>query len=356
MKIIDRYFIREFIVPLLFCLAAFFLIYIIYDLSAHLDDYIEYRIPIAQLAGYYLIQLPMVMVQLIPLSILLAIVYSIGLMSRHNEIIAMRAAGVSILGIMRPFFAIGIFFTLLLFYLNEQFAPQAFARSERLVEEWSHRQEKRRLRPIAFYNPLAERTWAGQWVPGDATLQQATIRNLHNRQVVEKISAQRASYLDGEWWLFDGAIQSYDGSGHIRGQEEPFGKRRFPFKEKPEDFLSSQKDSLSMNFRELGQNMAFYPPDSEIFGRKLVDLHYKVALPFVAITIVLIAVPLALRSSRSGAAGSAGVSIALGISYYALLTISLAMGRGGYLPPWLASWVPNILFGTTGAVLIYKSR
>jgi len=355
-KILDRYFIREFLVPLSLCLAAFFLIYIIYDLSAHLDDYIEYKIPLSEMAVYYMIQLPMVLVQLIPLSILLAIVYSIGRMSRHSEIIAMRAAGVSIYRIMVPFLMIGVFFTALLFYLDEAFAPHAYARSERLIEEYSRKTEKHELQPIAFYNPLEERTWMGQWAPGDTTLHNVTIRNLHNREVVEKITAGRASYLDGEWWLFDGAIQAYDASGRIRGVEEKFSKQRFPFKEKPEDFLSSQKDSLSMNYNELRQNMAFYPRESDVYGRKLVDLHYKIALPFVAMTIVLLAVPLAMRSSRGGAAGSAGMSIALGISYYAVLMISLAMGRGGLLPAWLASWLPNILFSGVGIALIYKNR
>ncbi|MCX6354283.1 MAG: LptF/LptG family permease [Candidatus Aureabacteria bacterium] len=356
MRILDRYFIREFLIPLCLCLAAFFLVYIIYDLSAHLDDYIEYKIPIAELAAYYVIQLPMVMVQLIPLSILLAIVYSIGLMSRHSEITAMRAAGISIYRIMKPFLGVGIIFTLLLLYLNEEFAPRAYSKSERLIEEYSHKQEKQQLRSIAFFNPLAERTWMGQWIPGEGTLNNITIRNLHNRQVAEKISAQKASYLDGEWWLFDGAIQEYDARGRIRGKEDTFSKRRFPFNEKPEDFLSSQKDSLSMNYRELSQNMAFYPPNSDIYGRKLVDLHYKIALPFVAITIVLLAVPLAMRASHGGAAGSAGMSIALGISYYAFLMVSLAMGRGGHLPAWFASWLPNLLFSSVGAVLIYRNR
>ncbi|MCX6356527.1 MAG: LptF/LptG family permease [Candidatus Aureabacteria bacterium] len=278
MRILDRYLLREFIIPLCYCLAAFFLVYIIYDLSAHLDDYVEYRIPLMEMGRYYAIQLPMVMVQLIPLSILLAIVYCLGMLTRHNEITAMRASGMSIYRIMTPFVAMGICFTALLFYLNEEFAPAAYAKSERLIEE------------------------------------------------------------------------------RVRGQEETFSKRRFPFTEKPEDFTSSQKDSLSMNALELGRNMAFYPPDSDIYGRKLVDLHYKIALPFVAIAIVLIAVPLAMRASRGGAAGSAGVSIALGISYYAVLMLSLALGRGGHLPAWLASWFPNILFATMGGVLIYKAR
>ena len=231
----------------------------------------------------------------------------------------------------------------------------ASAANERQVNAIVDEVEEK-MRPLAFFNSKEGRAWAGQWKPSGDPLQNVSVRSFQNGQVVETISSSKASYLDQEWWFFDGSIQRYDSKGRARGSEEVFSKRRFPFGEKPGDFLSSQKDSLSMNYKELSQNMAFYPPDSDIYGRKLVDLHYKIALPFVAITIVLLAVPLAMRTSHGGAAGSAGMSIALAISYYAFLMISLAMGRGGHLPAWLASWLPNILFSTVGAVLIHRNR
>ena len=83
-KILDRYLVREFLIPLCYCLAAFMLIYVIYDLSAHLDNYIEDQVPMRFLFQYYAIQMPLVMVQVIPLSILLAIVYCLGALSRNN--------------------------------------------------------------------------------------------------------------------------------------------------------------------------------------------------------------------------------------------------------------------------------
>lgn len=356
MRILDRYLIRQFLVPLCYCLAAFLLIFIIYDLSAHLDEYVEHSIPLPVLGNYYLVQLPLVLFNIIPLSILLAIVYCLGLLSRNNEITAMRANGISICRIMLPFWLMGVLFTLVLLYLNENFVPEAYARSEKLIEEYSRSGEESRPQPLAFYNPIEGRSWAAQWRAGSESLTDVSVRTIRNGQVTDSITAKKASYLDGDWWFFDGGIQLYDSRGRIRSKEEAFSKRRLPFREKPDDFLSSQKDSISMNYRELSRNMAFYPPDSEIYRRKLVDLRYKLARPFVGITIVLIAVPLAIRASRGGAAGSAGLSIALGISYYVVEVLSLSMGRGGFLPPWAASWVPNILFSSVGIVLIYRNR
>jgi len=356
LRTLDRYLIREFLVPLFYCVAAFLLIYIIYDLSAHLDDYVEYRIPIEHLARYYLVQMPLVLVHVIPLSILLAIVYCLGLLTRHNEVTAMRAAGIGVSRIMLPFSLMGVFFTALLFYLNENFAPEAYARSERLIEEYRRRIEREKPQQLAFCYPLEGRTWTAEWMPGSETLSNVEVRTLKGGQVVDNISAKRASFLDGEWWFFDGSTQRYDERGRPGGRRDYFSKRRLPFREKPEDFLSSQKDSVSMSYRELSRNMKFYPPDSNIYRSKLVDLRYKLAFPFVGITIVLIAFPLAIRASRGGAAGSAGMSIALGISYYVVEVISLSLGRGGYLWPFLASWLPNIVFCSIGAALLYRSR
>ncbi len=361
MRILDRYLVRLFLLPLIYCLLAFLLIYIIYDLSAHLDNYVEDQIPLGVLTKYYLTQMPLIMVNVIPLSILLAIIYCLGSLSRHNEITAMRASGISIYRIMLPFFLLGVLFTLFLFYLNENFAPEAYAESERLIENYKKESEEDELQQLAFYNPLAQRTWAARWVPGTDTLFDVTIRNFVNQKVAEKITAYEArfieeEYKEPEWWFFNGKALAYDGSGRPRGYEAIFKKRRFPYREKPDDFLSSQKDAASMSYKELRKNMAFYPRDSDIYRRKLVDLYYKIAFPFVGLTIVLITVPLSIRVSEGGAAGSVGLSIALCISYYALATISLAMGRGGSLPPLVASWLPNVAFGTVGVVLIYRSQ
>ena len=355
-KLLDRYLIREFLIPLCYCVVAFMLIYIIYDLSAHLDNYIEDRVPLRFLLNYYAIQMPLVMVQVIPLSILLAIVYCLGALSRHNEITAMRAAGVSVYRIILPYLALGVAFSALIFYLNDRHAPRAYEESKRFLQEAGGKAPDEKMRPLAFYNSKEGRAWAGQWKPAGDILQNVAVRSFQNGQVVETISAGQAAYLDQEWWFFDGSIQRYGARGHARGIEEAFAKRRFPFSEKPQDFLSSQKDSLSMSAGELWRTMSLYPKDSEIYGRKLVDLHYKIAFPFVGITIVLIAVPLSISSTRGGAAGSAGLSIAICISYYVIQMVSLSLGRGGHLSAWLASWLPNILFGAVGLGLLYRNR
>lgn len=356
-KLIDRYLIREFLIPLCYCLAAFMLIYIIYDLSAHLDNYIEDRVPMRFLFQYYLIQMPLVMVQVIPLSILLAIVYCLGALCRNNEITAMRATGISIYRIMLPYLALGVGFTAFIFYLNDRHAPKAYEESKKFLQDASgKRGEDEKLQPLAFFNSKEGRSWAGQWKPAGDLLQNVSVRSFQNGQVVETISAAKASYLDREWWFFDGAIQRYDSKGRVRGSEETFSKRHFPFGEKPEDFLSSQKESVSMSLGELWRNMALYPKDSDIYAKKLVDLHYKIAFPFVGITIVLIALPLSISSTRGGAAGSAGLSIALCISYYVMGMVSLSLGHGGRLPAWLASWLPNIVFSATGLVMLYRNR
>ncbi|MEI6634387.1 MAG: LptF/LptG family permease [Chlamydiota bacterium] len=355
-KILDRYLVREFLIPLCYCLAAFILIYVIYDLSAHLDNYIEDRVPMRFLIQYYVIQMPLVMVQVIPLSILLAIVYCLGALSRHNEITAMRANGISVYRIMLPYFILGVGFTAFIFYLNDRHAPRAYEESKKFLDDARGGKPEEKMRPLAFFNSKEGRAWAGQWKPSGDLLQNVSVRSFQNGQVVETISSSKASYLDQEWWFFDGSIQRYDSKGRARGSEEAFSKRRFPFGEKPEDFLSSQKESLSMSLAELWRNMALYPRDSDIYGKKLVDLHYKIAFPFVGITIVLIAVPLAIKTTRGGAAGSAGLSIAICISYYVVGMVSLSLGHGGHLPAWLASWLPNILFGAAGLVLLYRNR
>jgi lipopolysaccharide export system permease protein len=364
MKLIDRYLIRQFVVPFLFCLAAFVLVYVIYDLSAHLDNYVEDQIPFSVVLRYYVIQMPLVLVTaIIPLSILLAMVYSLGGLSRHNEITAMRANGISLYRILSPFLVLGLGFTMLLLYLNECFAPAAYEKSEQLIDEYDKdHDDGERVVQLAFYNPVAGRTWTGRWASGSTVFTDVSVRNFEEGRVTEKISARESCYIKeegeekGEWWFQDGAVQHYDSEERPLGQEIPFGKRRFAFEETPEDFLSSQKDSASMGYIELRRNMRFFPADTDIYRRKLVDLYYKLAFPFIGFTIILIAFPLAIKASRGGAVGSVGVCIALVIFYYTISIISIALGHGGVFPPIISAWLPNLVMGALGSTLIYRSR
>src|SRR5436190_15768365 len=125
MRLLDRYLLRELLVPLAYCLAGLTLFLIAADLFANLSQYQRWKMHGDDIAEYYLMTLPTMLVFVLPISLLLALLYSLTNHARHNEITAMRAAGISLWRVCLPYFGVGLTATGLLFIMNEYWAPGA---------------------------------------------------------------------------------------------------------------------------------------------------------------------------------------------------------------------------------------
>ena len=112
MKILDRYLLKNFLIPLSYCLFVFCLLYVVIDVFGHLDEILRNNVPFVVLVKYYLSLLPLVFVQTVPVATLLAVVYMIGTMNRSNELTALKASGINISSFLLPVFAIAISFGL----------------------------------------------------------------------------------------------------------------------------------------------------------------------------------------------------------------------------------------------------
>jgi lipopolysaccharide export system permease protein len=125
--------------------------------------------------------------------------------------------------------------------------------------------------------------------------------------------------------------------------------------EKPENFKVMQKDIEKMGFFELRKYIKKIQAERYDAKQYIVDLYGKIAFPFVILIMVLIAVPFALRSERSGGVmQSIGIGIFIGFSYWIVHAFSMTLGKAEMLPAILAAWMANILFGAIAAFLFYR--
>ena len=129
MRLLDRYLLRELMVPLAYCLGGFLLFWITFDLFGTLALFQEAHLSAAEIAEFYLVKVPELLVVVAPIALLLAQLYSLTKHSRHHEIIAMRAAGLSLWRISAPYLAVGFLFSIILFFLNEVLAPESMERA-----------------------------------------------------------------------------------------------------------------------------------------------------------------------------------------------------------------------------------
>ena len=139
MRLLDRYLLRELLVPLGYCLCGFLLLWLSSDLIANLHDLQEKKLLVGDIFAYYLVRAPSILALILPLDLLLALLYTLTNHARHHEITAIRAAGVSLWRLSLPYFAVGFVASLCLFALNEYLVPDSNEAAEQVRK---HREER----------------------------------------------------------------------------------------------------------------------------------------------------------------------------------------------------------------------
>src|SRR5215471_7898348 len=163
MRLLDRYLLRELMIPLFYCLSGFLLLWVVADLINELGTLQEHKLKAGDIALYYLVQTPGFLVLGLPIALLLALLYALTNHARHNELTAIRAAGVSLWRLALPYFAVGFFASLALLALNETFVPGSAVRAEQIknlhVPQAPDGLGRDKVANLAFSNARDNRDW-----------------------------------------------------------------------------------------------------------------------------------------------------------------------------------------------------
>src|SRR5215467_8502889 len=133
MRLLDRYLLREFLIPLGYCLCGFLILWIFFDLFAEMNTFQSKKLHGGDIAQYYLVNMPETLAIILPITVLLALLYTLTNHARNHEITAIRAAGVSLWRLCLPYFAVGLIASLVLFALNEFWVPQSSEAAEQIL-------------------------------------------------------------------------------------------------------------------------------------------------------------------------------------------------------------------------------
>jgi lipopolysaccharide export system permease protein len=133
MRLLDRYLLRELLVPLAYCLGGFLIFWIAFDLFGEVGEYQERNLNILDVLEFYLVKTPEMLSVVLPVALLLALLYALTNHARCNELTAMRAAGTSLWRLSVPYLAVGILFSAALLAISELWVPQSTARLEQIL-------------------------------------------------------------------------------------------------------------------------------------------------------------------------------------------------------------------------------
>ncbi len=361
MKIIDRYLIKGFIWPFLYCLFLFIFLYVIVDLFANLGNIVKQSVRFPIVLNYYLSSLPLIYVQTVPFAVLLATVFLLGNLNRNNELIALRSSGINSLRIIAPILIVAVAISLSVYFVNDRMVPEATTTSEniRSIQFDKVKREKiQRLENVTVFGRDGRLFFARFYdVPNKTLSDVVLLEHDKNQTLKRKITAESMEWLGDKWRFRNVIILRFKKDGAMIGKSEVVASKIIKFEETPEKLLKNQTQAEFMSYSQLKEYIKILSSESKSTARKLlVDLNYKLSLPLASIVVMLIGIPFALKRTRAGTMLSMGLSAVIAVVFYGLNAIFLALGKGGLLPAALSAWAANIIFAALGIYLINKIR
>ena len=365
MKLMDRYLLREYMIPVVYCLLTFSMIFVIYDLFDNLSNFLTAETPWTLTVLYYLCLLAPNLEFLIPAALLLATLYTLWQLTRNNELMAFRASGVSLTRMMTPFLIVGLGFSLLSAVLKETVTPRA----ARWASDFRHNDLTSVKTMIQsdqhYYNSIGWRQWhIGHFDLKDPShLSRVTVDQEGEDGIPDwTIAAKRAEWLDGEWWFFEVFYQEYNDQGYPIGaggklQGSRLGRAYTDFDERPEDFRDEVLRWELLSTAEMLRFLRTRPNLSdEEESRKWFDIHHRLAMPWACFIVTLFGIPAGARQGRQSAITGIFIAVGFFFAFYALTQVGVLLGKGLLVWPWLGAWLSNIVFLAVGLQMVKDMR
>ena len=356
MRHLDRYVIRNFLQAYFYCIAGFLSIWLIFDISDNISTFIDEHFGFALTVRYYATQVPEVFIILLPVALLLALLFSLGRMSRANEIVSMLTAGVSIPRVLAPLIGIGLLTVGASLALNYSLAPHAEMAKKNFVA--NARAHQYTVQGQIFRNRTDLRTWYIQsFRPGhDLFNNVQVLQQDANDNIVESYLCPRATYHPETktWELEKVKVVKYDPAGNITDEKFYDSLKIDNWSETPFRLGSANVRAEYLSFPELRQYLHFnsdFP--ITLLAPFRTHLQYRIALPWTCLVVVCIAAPLGIGYSRRGVLASVASAVVLVFSRNFLIHLFLALGEGDRISPILAAWTPNLIFTFIGLYLLY---
>ncbi len=358
MRLLDRYVIRNFLQAYVYCIAGFISIWLIFDVSDNISVFIEAHLGFGRVVHYYLSQLPQILVILLPVSLLLALLFILGRMSRANEIVSMLTAGVSVPRVLRPLLIVGLLTVAASTALNYALAPHADVARRAIISTEQKVRRESQIEGQIFRNRTDSRTWfiqsfrRGQNVFNNVEILQQDSRD----NIVKNYLAAKAIFHPEKksWELLDAKVVDYDRLGNITHEQSSPSLVLDHWTETPFRLSSANVHAESLSIPELRDYLRFnsdFP--ATLLAPFRTHLQYRLALPWTCLVVVFIAAPLGIGFSRRGVLSSVAASIILVFAMNFLTHLFLALGEGSRVPAWTAAWLPNVIFAVIGLYLLY---
>lgn len=360
-QLIDTAILNSFLFYFGTFLVSFVMMTHVYTFFELLSSMIRNSIPMSRMFTYLFFLTPKLIYDAAPMSVLVAVLVTFGVMTKQNEITAYRACGVSVLRLAVPVMVASLLLSLSLFLFDHYYVPEANRIQDAIRNEIKGRPAQ------SYLNP------GKQWIRGDGDRiyyykyfdpDQAQMVDLSVYEFEQEpfrlkrhLRAASATWDSGlgAWVLRNGWTRGIHGITESDfSQFELLAVR--DLHEPPSYFLKEVKQDKQMNYRELGAYIEELRQSGFDTVRLRIQLHKKFAVPLFAFIMALISIPFAFMGGNRGAMAGVGVSFVIAIAYWVANSLFEQIGNLNQLPAVAAAWAPDGLFLLAGAYLITRVR
>ena len=358
MTTIHRYVTREISRLLIATISVVVSIYLCVDFFEKIDDFLEAGLPATKAVTFFLYNIPFITSQVLPVCILLAVLIVFGLMTKHNEVIALKSSGISAYTLVRPAVSMSILLTIGLFFFNEGVVPITSARANDI---WL-REVKKKAAVVSRERNI--------WMKENGSIlhikyyhrAHQTLFGLSRFQIdedftlVRRVDARRAIYGTDRWQLFGVLEQVLDPETaqynvtYLTSRYESLGLSI-------EDLRTGVTTAEEMSYAELGDHIRKVESEGYDATVYRVDRHAKIAFPFICIILALVGAGISLRGNlREGLPAGVAYGLVVAFAYWIFYSFCVSLGYGGMLPPLVATWAPNLIFFCLGIILLLNAE
>ena len=354
---LDVYLAGRFMKMILVAVTSFVVIFVSVDAFDHFTRWVDRDVSASTFAKYYFYGLPYIIVLVLPVAVLLSSLFLVSTLTRKNELVAMRAAGISIPRIILPLLVVGAITSLFELGVGDFIVANANylqAQVERVEINGQEPINYSRRSNFAHRSPGGAILEIGFFDGQNEVMTDVTVEWYDSSRVTRRLDVERLTYIDSAWTAVGAVNRVFGPSGAVvyttaDTMDVP------AIVETPEDFGSRQKAPGEMNIFELHDYIQSVNAAGGDTRGDMVEFYLKFFFPLSNLIMVLVGAPLALKNRRSGKASNIGLAILLAFLFFSILRFGQTLGHKGALPPLLSASVADIIFVCLGLVLLFRA-
>jgi len=359
LKILDQYIVKQFFQTVLFGILTFTLIFVVIDMMEKLDDFIDQNAALDIVVEYYIVFIPEIIRLMLPVSVLLGGLFTVGKLSTQNELTAIKSSGVSFYRFTVPFLATALIISLFAIYFGGYIVPEAnkqriFIEQNYLKKGIVHsgsniyfQDNTNRIVTITYFNVkvgTANRVSIQEFDPLDIT------------RMISRIDAKSMSYdSTAQNWILKNGVQRYFYGN--KDSADIFKSLVVDYLSfSPKEVIEKQKKPDEMTLDELDVYAATQLKAGNDPTRIKIEYHSRISFAFASFVVVLFGLTISANKRKGGTAIQFGINVLLTFVYLVFMKVSQAFGKNGVFNPFLTAWLANIIFLTAGIINLIRVK